>query len=217
MAARLSGELLDEAAELVAALLEVLELVEARAGRGEQDDVARRCAAAAAWRTARSSVPSSAYRPDPRVERGGEPRSAVSPMRWDRPNARRERRDELGEVLALGRPAEDEVERRVVGGDPAPRRGGVRRLGVVDVADAVELGDELEPVRDAGEGAQRLGDRVVADAGRARGAVAAAAFSRLCAPGMSGSAGSGSLASNSMRPGIALRPRGTIAVVRRLF
>ena len=45
-------------------------------------------------------------------------------------------------------------------------------------------------------------------------AVAAAAFSRLCAPGISGSAGSGSSAANSMRrapPGTSPKPRGTTA------
>ena len=42
-------------------------------------------------------------------------------------------------------------------------------------------------------------------------AVAAAAFSRLCAPGILGSAGSGSLGSNSIlspRPGTSSKPRG---------
>ena len=45
-------------------------------------------------------------------------------------------------------------------------------------------------------------------------AVAAAAFSRLCAPGISGSAGSGSLGSNSIRsarPGMSSKPTGTTA------
>ena len=51
----------------------------------------------------------------------------------------------------------------------APRRGDVRRLRVVDEAHAGRLADGLEPVRHAGERAQRLGDRVVADPGRARG------------------------------------------------
>ena len=50
---------------------------------------------------------------------------------------------------------------RLVGvrGERAARRGDVRRLRVVDVAHAVALADELEPVRHAGERAQRLGDR----------------------------------------------------------
>ncbi len=90
----------------------------------------------------------------------------------------------------------------------ARARGGgdVRRLRVVDEAHAVDLSrDELEPVRhDAGNVAQRLGDRlVVDDPARARAAVAAAAFSRLCAPGISGSAGSASSAANSTRRAVA--------------
>ena len=44
----------------------------------------------------------------------------------------------------------------------------VRRLRVVDVTDAPQLADELDPMRDAVEGAQRLGDRGVVDSGRAR-------------------------------------------------
>ena len=60
------------------------------------------------------------------------------------------------------------MERRLERRERAPRGGGVRRLGVVDVADAVDLGDELEPVRHAGERAQRGRDRVVADARRPR-------------------------------------------------
>ena len=47
------------------------------------------------------------------------------------------------------------MQRRVVGRQRASGGGGVGRLRVVDVADAVDLGDELEPVRDAGEGPQR--------------------------------------------------------------
>ena len=42
------------------------------------------------------------------------------------------------------------------GGERALGRLRVRRLGVVDEADAADLADELEPVRDAGEGAERL-------------------------------------------------------------
>ena len=50
-----------------------------------------------------------------------------------------------------------------------PQRGGdVRGLRVVDVAHAVALADELQPVRHARERTQRLGDRRVGDAGRTR-------------------------------------------------
>ena len=54
-------------------------------------------------------------------------------------------------------------------GAQADRGGGdVGRLGVVDEADAVDLGDLLEPVRDAGEAAQALAHRVAVDAHRER-------------------------------------------------
>ena len=51
---------------------------------------------------------------------------------------------------------------------PTTRRGDVGRLRVVDEADAVDLGDLLEPVRDAGEAPQALADRVPVDAHRQR-------------------------------------------------
>ena len=71
--------------------------------------------------------------------------------------------------LLLAAPAEDDVEARAGEGRERTERGGdVRRLRVVDVADAAQLADELDPVRDAVEGAQRLGDRGVLDSGRAR-------------------------------------------------
>ena len=61
------------------------------------------------------------------------------------------------------------MQRLGVGGERAPRGGRVRRLRVVDEPDAVPFGDELEPMRDTPERAQRLGDRVVGEPGRARG------------------------------------------------
>ncbi len=73
------------------------------------------------------------------------------------------------EGLSLLVAAEDQVQRRVVGRERAPRRGGVRRLRVVDPADAPALAHELEPVRNAGEVAQRRGDRWLPGAGRTRG------------------------------------------------
>src|SRR5581483_12389665 len=93
------------------------------------------------------------------------------------------------EVLALGRAAEDQVHPLAAVGVEAAQRGrDVRRLRVVDEADAVVLADELEPVRDAGERAQGLGDRAVTDTrlprrgGRGGGvlAVVPAAEKRLC-------------------------------------
>ena len=56
-----------------------------------------------------------------------------------------------------------------VGRDAGQRRGHVRRLGVVHVADAADLGHELEPVRDAGERAQRIGDLLLRGAQDASG------------------------------------------------
>ena len=113
------------------------------------------------------------------------------------------------------------MERRVVGGEGAPRGGGVRRLRVVDEADAADLGDELEPVRDPGERLEGLRDRARPAMPSARAAaVAAAAFSRLCAPGISGSAGSSSAGSNSTRrarPGTSSKPRGTTATSASLW
>ena len=62
------------------------------------------------------------------------------------------------------------MERRVPErGDGPERRRDVRRLRVVDVANAVELADELDAVRNAGEALQRRGDRVVRDPGCPRG------------------------------------------------
>src|SRR5205085_5847105 len=87
----------------------------------------------------------------------------------DRADRRRQVAYELREVLALERAAEDQSQRRVERSDAAPGRGGVRRLRVVDVANAAELAHELESVRDALEGPQRLGDGRVLDPGGARG------------------------------------------------
>src|SRR5205807_6928023 len=53
----------------------------------------------------------------------------------------------------------------VIRGDATAGGGGVRRLRVVDPANAAELTHELEPVRHAGERAEGLGDRLVGDTG----------------------------------------------------
>ena len=102
------------------------------------------------------------------------------------------------------------VERR----DRPPRSRSVRRLRVVDVAHAVDLRDLLEAVRHSRELAQRVGDLLLACARLSSSDQAAAAFSRLCSPGIRGSAGRASSAENSTRrarPGISPNPRGTTA------
>ena len=77
----------------------------------------------------------------------------------------------------------------------AARGGGVRRLRVVDVADAVDLGHELEPVRDAGKRRRAPPRSLVGDARAPAQPPSPQPRSRGCArPGCSGSAGSGSSA-----------------------
>ena len=56
----------------------------------------------------------------------------------------------------------------VKGAQPDHGGGDVGRLGVVDEANAADLGDQLEAVRDAGEAAQPLANRVAVDAHRER-------------------------------------------------
>ena len=96
----------------------------------------------------------------------------------------------------------------------AQRGRDVRRLRVVDVAHAGDVADLLDPVLDAREtfAAPRRSRSSGMPAARAA-AVAAAAFSRLCAPGISGSAGNGSSTANSTRrasPGSGRTRAGTI-------
>src|SRR5581483_321349 len=151
-----SLQLLDDAAERVAAVLEVPELVEARRRRREQDDVTRlrdlRRMRDRSSQVSVAGVPATGC-----IERGGE-LFACGADEVDRADVLGEVGRERGEVLALERAAEDEVQRRVVRGDAATSGGGVRRLRIVDIADAAQLAHELEPVRDAGERAQRVRD-----------------------------------------------------------
>src|SRR5262249_10901353 len=112
----------------------------------------------------------------------------------DRAHVGRQVASERPEVLALQRAAEDEAERRVIGVDTAARGGSVRRLRVVDPADAVQLTNQLEPVRDAGERAEPFRNRLVGYAGgagssgRGRGvlAVVAAGYQRFRGQGIVG-------------------------------
>src|SRR5262249_44034002 len=121
-----------------------------------------------------------------------------------------ERPRERREVLALPRPAQDQVYRLVPVRPPRPhRRGDGRRFRIVDVADA---GPPAHP-RPAGAGGRGSAARRGGTPGNVRSAwairtsgrpsawaaaVAAAAFSRLCAPRISGSAGRSSSAENSI-------------------
>ena len=107
------------------------------------------------------------------------------------------------------------MERRVVGRQRAPGGGRVRRLRVVDVADAADLGDELEPVLDARERAQRR-RRSRRRRARPRGLPPSRRRrSRGCArPGSTARPAARRPAANSTRraePGTGPNPRGTTA------
>ena len=123
---------------------------------------------------------------------------------------------ELVERLALARAAEDHVQRDVVRGERAAGGGGVRRLRVVDEANAVALGDELEPVLDAGERAQRLGDRLVGEPGGARGGGRGGSVLAVVRAGQARFGrqlvGRRELDAPRPRPAPSSKPRGTTAV-----
>ena len=154
------------APERVAALLEVAELVVARAGGSEQDDVARpRVLRSRAERPSRGLRSARGRRPPARARTAMSP--AASPIRIRARGSPGEVERKLGVALALAAPAEDDVQRRVVGRDGAPGRSGVRRLRVVHVAHAARLGDQLESMGDAREGLERIRDARVVDAERA--------------------------------------------------
>ena len=72
------------------------------------------------------------------------------------------------ERLALLAAAEDRVDAALEGADADRGGGDVGRLGVVDEADAADLGDLLEAVRDAGEAAQPLAHRLAVEPHRER-------------------------------------------------
>jgi hypothetical protein len=75
---------------------------------------------------------------------------------------------QLGVALALASAPKDHVQRRVIGRDCATGCSRVGRLGVVDVANALLLGDQLQPVLDTGKRAKRFGDLLIRYADRAR-------------------------------------------------
>ena len=174
-----------ELPERLAARLEVAKLVEARARRAEQHDLAGATAAARAAASARSRVRH--VRTGSRRRRRLERRPDRRPVLADqihRAGARRDLLAQQAEVLALAAAAEDQVH--------APRREraqrderarDVGRLGVVDEEHAVQRRHLLEAVRDAGEARERLANAAARARRRpAPTAAAAIAFSRLCAP-----------------------------------
>ena len=116
-------EVLYQPPEFLSAVLVVAELVVARAGRREQDDVPRLRAALAASATARSSVAEMQERHVRVAEVDGERlRRLADQVRRDDVRCS-DRLRELVPALALRAAAEDQVERRVV----APSARGARR------------------------------------------------------------------------------------------
>src|SRR5688572_2873702 len=83
--------------------------------------------------------------------------------------ALRSRAREPRERRSLEASAEDETEARRVRGERLYRGLRIRRLRVVDEANAIDLAYELETMGHALEGAQAFGDRVVGDPGGACG------------------------------------------------
>ena len=124
-----------------------VELVEAGAGRREQHDLAR-------LRAARGRRDGSLERPGLLEARTGARQRAPRSLRRlaDQVGAgRRSRRSpaaSASNASPLPRAAEDQVHAaRAKAASASQRGGGVRRLGVVHVADAAELGHRLEAVR----------------------------------------------------------------------
>src|SRR6185295_19872603 len=70
---------------------------------------------------------------------------------------------------ALAASAENEPDAGRIGGEGTLGGFRVRRLGVVHEADAADLTDELEAVRDAFEAGKAFGDRVIGDPRGTRG------------------------------------------------
>ena len=152
---------------------------------GESSTTSPEWRRAAASRTARSRSPPASARPHARRRPGRSP-------------AHRRLADQVAGDAALGdrcrpgrsKPPPFSDPPRIARTPPskersaASRRGDVGRLRVVDVEDSVDLRHPLEPVRDAGEGPERLarsGPRSIPIASAA--AAAAIAFSTLCGAG----------------------------------
>ena len=128
-------DLTREPGERVAPLGIARELVEARAPRREQDDVARPLPAPRpSERPLRGRRPCGPRLPNPRLR--GTPRCAGRPRPGTRPPCTRADGQQLREVRTLLRPAEDEHHGHLEALQGGSDRGGVRRLRVVHVGDA---------------------------------------------------------------------------------
>ena len=119
---------------------------------GRRRPASRSCAAA---RTAVSRSPLTSWS-TPASSSATAMSPAASPIRYARAARPARSRASSRVALALAAPAENDVQRRVVGRDGAPGRSGVRRLRVVHVAHAVRLGDRLQAMGDAREGLEAL-------------------------------------------------------------
>src|SRR4051795_5933598 len=152
----------DEVLERAPARLEVLELVEARARRREQDDLAgARGRAGGVQRALEVALVGGVLAED--VAQGG--RRLADEIDAGAPGV--DRRAQRREVLALAAAAEDQVDRRAgEARERHERRVDVRRLRVVHVEDAVDGRDLLQAVLDPGERAQPVADGVDVDAAR---------------------------------------------------
>ena len=163
-------ELGDQRLEGLAALLEIAELVERRAGRRQQNH-----------RTAAAIRPRGACR----LAQGGRQIAALGAgdALRERPGEGAGRlADQIGVAHAI-QPGQDRIEPGVLGppaGDPVdvlearqrPRRGvGVGRLAVVDELHAIERGDRLQAVSQALKVRQAGGDRLRREPERAHRAV----------------------------------------------
>ena len=155
--------------EVLAALLEVAVLVEARAGRREQHGLAA-CARCARPRRPRARGRRSGSSSTPRRRAGRVRRRSCGLA--DQVAARGSAPPRAGASAAKSPPFSEppRIACTPPSNDAQRRRGGrdVGRLRVVHVEDAVDLGHLLEAVRDAAELAQRRAHRLRLDAARKR-------------------------------------------------
>ena len=153
----------DERREVLAALLEVPVVVEARAGRAEQHDVARH-GDRGGVRDGRLEVGQDHVGRRPLPHRGAPPLEGLAQRRGrgaDQDGLLDAPLGGLGQGVergALQRAAEDQVDRAGVGGEGLEGGVDVGRLGVVHPGHAGDDADDLQAVHDPGEAAQGGGD-----------------------------------------------------------